>query len=732
MRQRYSRAVRRTAPRVAATRPGVAAEGYWLDEDRFYFLAERFDPALGRLVEVPSIAHAQAQRVEEGSPLHGVLEEAKPALERPALYSPDGRYACFIKGHDLWLKDRSSGAERPLTSDGATHHAYGQESESCLAVLSYRQRPYPIGLWSKDSQWLLTHRIDERGLPELTLVRHAPPEGGRPVLHRYKFPIPGDPMPMATYVAIHVPSGRRVSFDDFPAPVLAYSPLSSFYGMGWFDGEETGWFLRLDRYSWNADLICLDLARGTGRIVLSETVSEGYLEFHQSMVGKPNVRTLSDTGEVIWFSERDGWGHLYLYDAATGTLKNRITQGEWLVRDLVHVDEGTRKVLFTACGVDPATDPARRSVCSINLDGSGFEVLLAHDGDLALARTDPGGLPQDSPLYPSYVQPGVAPGGRFAAVRYSSFERGDVTQIVDLRSREGFPIASAPPVAGEAPARPFSALAADGVTRLHGVMCFPFDFDERRRYPLIDYIYPGPHVAHQPQSFTSMKVAFASALAELGFVTIMLDTRGMPFRSRALHQMGYGQFLEPQLADHDAVVRQLCAHHAFLDGDRIGIVGYSAGGAAAARALFDYGSTFKVGVSVCGNHDNDVFAAMWSDKYRGPGPGERWAEQANTTAAHRLDGKLLLISGDMDDNVPVSQTLALADALIRANRNFDLLIVPNEGHDLLMTNGYVQRRVWDYFVRHLLGETPPASFDLRFERHEVDQFEKSFWRELRW
>jgi dipeptidyl aminopeptidase/acylaminoacyl peptidase len=463
--------------------------------------------------------------------------------------------------------------------------------------------------------------------------------------------------------------------------------------------------------------------------VLKEEVAAGHIELHPILSAAPNVCTLARSNEIIWYSERDGWGHLYLYDATTGALLNRITRGEWLVREIVHVDEVERRILFTACGVNPQADPVHRSLCSIRFDGSEFKVVLSHDGDLFVPRTQPSA--QDSALRARVGQSGVSPGGRFCAVRYMSVPRGNRTEIVDLRTRRALTIGSALPLPREVVPLAFTALAADGVTRLHGVLFFPSDFDSTQRYPLIDCIYPGPQVTQQPQSFRSAWEAHARALAELGFITLMLDTRGMPFRSRAIHQSGYGELLEPQLADHAAVVRELCKRHAYLDGDRVGMFGQSGGGAATARALFDYGDLFKVGVSVCGNHDSTLNIATWSDKYRGPPDPARWAQQGNGAVAHKLNGKLLLISGDMDENVHVSQTLALADALIRANRDFDLLIVPNEGHQVLTSSPYAMRRMWDYFVRHLLHATPPENFEIRFQPHELICMKRSALREAR-
>jgi dipeptidyl-peptidase-4 len=776
MLRRYSRAVRLTAPKIVAETPDVAEEGYWIDNNLFFFLAERIEPTLGRMVAIPSIADCEADSMEEIISLEALagllfdqsdqplgLEElssaefdmpnrdtlgvsvrghdylidrhqrcvimARASLDVSALYSPDGRYACFVKGYNLWLKQRDTGAEWPLTTNGTAHHSYAQQSETSLSAVSYRQHPSPVGLWSPDSSWILTHRIDERSLPELALIENAPPGGGRPVLHTYKYPMPGDPLPIATYVAIHIASGRVITFDDFLAPVMAFSPFM--LRMAWFDGCDRAYFIRFDRYFKRADLVSLDLTQGTGRIVLSETVASGYLDLHPFILATPNVRTLRASSEIIWFSERDGWGHLYLYDGSTGVLKNQITSGDWLVRDIVHVNEAQRKLLFLAGGIDPKDDPARRWLCSVNLDGSGFEILLNHDGDIFLPKTEPCGLVQDRPFRPSNASPGVSPDSRFAIVRYESVDRGSLAEIIELRSRRGFPIASARPTPDEVPARHFTAKAADNLTCLHGVMFLPPNFDESRQYPLIDCIYPGPQRSHQPQSFHAVSSALPNALAELGFITVMFDTRGMPICSRALHQVGYGALLEPQLADHVSVVRQLCERLSFIDGDRVGMIGWSGGGFATARALFDCGEIFKVGVAACGNHDPRFYTAMWSDKYRGAHGGETWGGQASGASAHKLNGKLLLISGDMDENVHVSHTLSLADALIRANKDFDLLIVPNADHNVLIVNGYVQRRVWDYFVRNLLGETPPQNFEIKFEPRELARLEKRLAREYR-
>jgi dipeptidyl-peptidase-4 len=764
IRERYARAVHLTAPKIAAESLGAAVEGYWLDSSHFYFLAERIEPSLDRILSVPSLVDCETGNVHAVVPLDDMCDwlasfskepmdlealssarfdmpsrntlavsvrgrhylvdihqrrvtEATTVGEKPSLFSPDGVYSCFIKGHDLWLRERTGGVECAMTTDGQPQCAYGQRSETGLSAVSYRASPTPVGLWSPDSQWFLTHQIDERTLPELSLIQHAPDSGARPILHSFRYAMPGDPLPIATYVAIHASSGRIHRFDDVPVPHVL--PFAAFSQSAWFGGLNEAWLLKTDRYFKHVDLIRLDLQEGTSRVVMSESASSGYLDIHTVAGMKPKIRTLLQTDEIIWFSEANGWGHLYLYDSLTGNIKNQITCGEWLVRDIVHIDEARRKVLFLAGGIDRRDDPARRSLCSVNFDGSNFEVMLSHDGDISLPATAQCGLSQDRCFRPPDAQAGVSPDGRRCAVQYHSVDRGNRTEILEWNAKPRIVIAAS--AAERLHVRHFTAPAADGVTLLHGVIFLPSDFNDTHSYPLIDCIYPGPQMAWQPQSFRTFYSAQALALSELGCIALMVDTRGSPIASRRFHQVGYGELLEPQLADHAAVVRHLCERFAFIDGDRVGIIGQSGGGAAAARAMFDYGDVFKVGVSVCGDHDATFYTTQWSDKYRGPDRRDSWGAQANSAAAYKLQGKLLLVSGDMDENVHVSQTLALVDALIRANREFDLLIVPNGNHAVLLTSAYTQRRVWDYFVRHLFGGTPPVNFDLQFSAHELER-----------
>lgn len=761
---RYERAAGFVSPAGLLSIGGLLTDGYWIDDRRFFYtvtaggdagpaslqpmLADLGSGVIRSVLDVRVLkdvlsrcSDLEAASIDLGRArfdmpdadtlvvtLKGVayhidvdgpkLIKAERLEATPALYSPDGRFAAFLKDYSVWARDRATGVTERLTGVGEALFAFGYPLESGIAPVSGRRGPAPSGLWSPNSRWFATHRVDERRLPATGIVQNAPEGGSRPVVHTFVSTDPDEYPPLVEFSLVEVESGRSLVAQVNRVIPQVMSPFAM--RQCWFAGEAF-YFVAFDRFSCEVSLVELSLSTGAERVVLTERAQEGWLDLHPTFGGEPLVRVLAASNEVIWVSDRAGRAHLYLHDLRTGELKASITHGDWVVREIVHVDEANRKVLFLASGFEGDEDAAYRSLCTADLNGGGFRRLVVRNGDLVVAP-DPVFAPaQDKPFRPSYAPVGASSDGSSVFAWLFRVDAPTQAILIDLATGRELVLATADVGAHwNAPRpRPFVAIASDGVTTLHGAMYLPSDFSEDQSYPVVDFIYPGPQQSPYVRRFPSGTSVLLQSVAELGMVGVVIESRGAPGRTRAFHQAGRGHLTEPQLSDHVAVLKQLCDRHSFLEPDRIGIFGQSGGGYATARALFDYPDVFKAGVSVCGNHDSRNYIAYWLNKYGGrPGTPER-DEQANTALAGKLQGDLFLIHGDMDENVHVGHTLALSAALIAAGKPFDQLIVPNAGHGVLMESAYVVQRLWDYFARHLLGAAPPADFVLRYRREDM-------------
>jgi len=760
----YDRA-RAVLPHVLAPQlTGNVTEAYWIDDHRlFYTVSQRVD--CGAILLRPMIANAQSGSsasaiafddllellpnqsgkmlalsdlagatydMPSGDRLVATLSGAAYhiALDRhaliaiepldplPALYSPDGHNAAFLKDDTVWLRDRATGIERRLFPDGEPLYRFGHPFEAGAAPLAGRRYPVPQGLWSADSAWFVTHRIDERHLPDGGLVEHAPANGGRPIVHRYKVSLAGDPLPRVEFIAVHVATGRIVSAADEPTIPQAFSPFQ--FRNCWF-ADGYFYYLTHDRFCATIGLMELDLQTGALRRVIEEQAGSGWLDTSASLGGQPLIRVLPASSELIWYSEADGFGHLYLHDLRTGARKNRIMQGAWMVREIVQVDEQARRILYLANGTEGARDPALRRLYAIDFDGTENAKVLACEEDIGIRPDVVAGAEQTRPHRPSYASSGISPNGRYAFASLGAANVPTRAIVADLKARRNLTLAESDIDRFWHAPKPqlFEALASDGITKLYGALYLPSDFDANGSYPLVDYIYPGPQTNWFQRRFPTPDALLLQSVAELGMVGVIVESRGLPLRGRAFHQSGCGSLHEPQLGDHAAVVSQLCARYPFLDRNRIGIFGQSGGGHAAARALFDYPEVFKAGVSICGNHDCRNYISFWIDKYGGrPGTPARDA-QSNLDAAARLQGQLLLVHGDMDDNVHVGQTLALGARLSEAGKRFRQLIVPGAGHGVIFESAAAITAMWDFFADHLLDAAPPKDFALRFDLSEA-------------
>ncbi len=693
--ERYARAERFLEPSIHRLVRGARPAPHWMAGgdgapvavDAFWYERQAAGGARQVLVE------PFAGRASEG------FDPPSPAqVPGTALRSPDGRYDLIRTGHDLTVVEVASGARRPLTTGGAPDLGYGVSPASSLtsvtAARTGEHQP-PVAIWSPDSTRVLTHLLDERSVPELPLVQHVPADGWRPRLWNARVPFVGDALAGAQLVALDVESGARQPLGE-PLHVQFFSPLE--LGWVWWDASgETVWLLREERGARALHLERVDAQSGSVTRVLSEAGSE-YVE--PSAILPWTNWTQVHLDEVCWLSERDGWAHIYVHDAHTGKLRRQLTSGDWCVLEIRRIDaEGY--VYFVASGREPASDPYDRVLYRVPLTGGTIDRLTPESADHTVTFAPSGACFVDT-----FSRPDRAPVTRVRA--------SDGRLLIELETADLSGLTGSGWVAPER----IRVTAGDGATELFGTLFFPSDFDPSVKYPLIDSLYPGPQLIRSPTSFAVESTDphewpsmwDAQALAELGAIVMTLDGRGTPLRSKAFHHFSYGRLQAGgELDDHVSAIAQLAAKRPYLDTTRVGVIGHSAGGYAAVRAMLLHPETFTVGVASSGPHDLRGYLAYWGEKYQGPPDDPSYGAQSNAALAERLAGRLLLIHGDLDDNVHPASTLRLVSALIAANRDFDLLIMPNQNHECYRDPYYI-RRVWDHFVRHLLGATPPVGY----------------------
>jgi dipeptidyl aminopeptidase/acylaminoacyl peptidase len=482
---------------------------------------------------------------------------------------------------------------------------------------------------------------------------------------------------------------------------------SAWWTVRWSGNGDRLYFTHATRGPKRVQLMVADAATGETRILARDSAAS-FVELNVDNSEPPNWRVVNGGADVLWFSQRDGWGHIYRF-GADGALKNRVTSGSWAVATIQHVDERNGRIWFTARGREPGRDPYFRHLYAANVDGSGLTLLTPEDADHWIRFSPDGRFFVDT--YSTVNTPPVTVLKRADGRLIRTLEEGDAARLA---------------ATGWKPGEPFRVKARDGVTDLHGVMWKPTDFDSTKSYPIIDHIYPGPQIIATPKRFFPSNEAglvYATfgqvqALAELGFIVIHVDAMGTPYRSKAFLDTWYGDMSDNGIPDHIGAIRQLAARHRWIDIDRVGIFGHSGGGFASTDAILRWPDFFKVAFSTSGNHDNRTYQHHWGEKYQGllerdtVRGVDNYESQANYLRAANLRGHLFLVHGDMDDNVLPASTLRMADALIRANKDFDLLILPDGDHSISQ-DPYVLRRMWDHFVRHLLGREPPADYTIQ-------------------
>lgn len=633
----------------------------------------------------------------------GQISNGSIAASDKEFLSPNGLWAAYIKSDNLWVRNTKTNKHIQLTFDGQPEYGYGTNNAGWI------QDEKPVLLWSPASDKIATFRQDSRGVKEMYLYNT---QVGHVKLKAWKYPLPGDSLIFRVHrVIIHITPSPRLVRLDIPADPQRSTITDHIAGR---DGEllDAEWsedgsvlaFVSSSRDHQIAQLRIADASTGAVRDVLREEV----VTYFESGKNKVNWHLLKESNEVVWFSERDNWGHLYLYDLTTGTLKNQITKGNWAVLQVLRIDNANRQIYFTGSNREEG-DPYYEYFYRINFDGSDLTNLTPESAHHSITLANDGRYFVDS--YSTPTTPPVSVIRDQSGKVVMELEKADASMLL---------------AAGWVPPVPFTAKARDGETDLYGLMYKPSNFNPDKQYPILNYLYPGPQTGSVGSRAFSPSRADKQAIAELGFVVVEVDAMGTPGRSKSFHDAYYGNMGDNGLPDQVTVIQQLAAQNPWMDINRVGIWGHSGGGFASTGGILRYPDFYKVAVSSAGNHDNRNYEDDWGEKWHGllvPDPsdttrierevgkskGDNYDRQANQLLAGNLKGKLLIAHGMMDDNVHPSNTLLVVDALIAADKDFDMVVIPNARHGFSQSRFFMKKR-WDYFVKHLKGEEPPADF----------------------
>ncbi|WP_210464368.1 S9 family peptidase [Rufibacter roseolus] len=656
-------------------------------------LAKELSAALGKTLDSYNLPFTEITFVEDGKAMEFVAEGTKwrtnlgsyklqnlgKAEEQNNRYwgdrwsdqgnkpvlSPDKQWEALIKNHNVYIRSvKDKKVEHQLSFDGSAGEYYSSFLE-----------------WSPDSKKLATNRVRANKEHLLYLIESSPLDQLQPKLHTRNYLKPGDALPQRAPQLFLVEEKRQVAVDP------------SLFGVGQqYDLSNPSW--RKDGRAFTVEynqrghqaykVLEVDAASGKVRDLIKEE-NKTFIDYS----GKKFRQDVADGREIIWASERDGWNHLYLIDGATGQVKNQITKGDWVVREVVHVDEKNRSILFEGSGREAGQDPYLVQYYRVNFDGSGLTALTKEDAHHT------GTFSSDFKYFvDNYSRVDSPP---VAVLRSAT----DGKVVMELEKAD----ASELPKSGWKAPEVFTAKGRDGQTDIWGIVVRPTNFDPAKTYPVIEYIYAGPHSAFVPKTFNS-GARHMQELAELGFVVVQIDGMGTSNRSKAFQDVAWKNIKDAGFPDRIAWMKAAAQKYPSLDLSRVGIYGTSAGGQSSAGALLFHPEFYKVAVSSAGCHDNRMDKMWWNEQWMGFPIGPEYAASSNVVNAHKLQGKLMLILGELDDNVDPASTLQLVDALIKANKNFDFLMVPGMGHSSGGEYGEHKRR--DFFVKHLLGIDPPA------------------------
>lgn len=601
------------------------------------------------------------ERGNVGAPRNDYWGKVNEEREGQPAISPDKKLSAFVKDNNLYVKDLATGNEKAVSTDGTKDEYYS-------AYL----------FWSPDSRKIAVMRIRTAVIPKLYLIESSPTDQLKPKLQTRDYVRPGDELPFRTPVIFDVETGAR----QIGSTQLCGSQMD-LRGFEWFSDSKSVMFEYNKRGHKVYRVLEMSVATGEVKTLIEET-SNTFVNYNRYF-----KKLINNEKEIIWMSERDNHNHLYIYDRATAKVKSQITRGEWYVRDIVNVDEKKREIIFSANGMVPNEDPYLVRYYSIRFDGTKLTCLTPEEGMHQAWFSD------DKKFFVDvYSMVNKAP---VAVLRNAKdgkimlpLEKADISQLLK---------------AGWVAPEPFVAKGRDGRTDIWGIIQRPTNFDPTKKYPVIEYIYAGPGSHYVPKTFIPFNRNM-SAIAELGFIVIQLDGMGTSFRSKTFEDVCYKNLKDAGFPDRIAWTKAAAAKYPYMDVDRVGIFGASAGGQEAMGAVLFHPEHYKAAYSSCGCHDNRMDKIWWNEQWMSYPIDKSYEESSNVVNAHLLTRPLMLVVGELDDNVDPASTYQVCNALIKANKDFELIVLPGVGHT--MGNDYGEHKRYDFFVKNLMEVLPPS------------------------
>ncbi|MBO0355098.1 DPP IV N-terminal domain-containing protein [Muricauda ruestringensis] len=580
----------------------------------------------------------------------------------PPVMSPDSTMLAFIKNHNLYIKNTSTDEETRLSYDGAPGFFYSTYIK-----------------WSPDGKKIMAYKVRPGDERKIYFVESSPEDQFQPKLQSRDYLKPGDELPFKSPQLFLIGEKKHIQ-----VPTDEFGHQFGLNNIEWREDSSAFTFEYNQRGHQAYKVIAVDAITGAVKVLVNE-VSKTFIDYN----GKKYRYDIDDGKEIIWTSERDGWNHIYLYDGETGKVKRQLTKGEWVVRNVIHVDEENREVYFTASGMDKGQDPYFLHYFKVGFDGRNLTRFTKENGNHQLTFSED---------YEYYVD------------QYSRVDAPPVTllkssknakTLMQLQKADHSALLQEGWIAPEV----FTSKGRDGVTDIWGVIIRPTSFDPNKTYPVIEYIYAGPHSSFVPKDFRSYYWSMSS-LAELGFIVVQIDGMGTSNRSKAFHDVCWKNLKDGGFPDRKIWIREAAKKYPYMDAENVGIFGTSAGGQNAAAALVFNSDFYDVAVSSCGCHDNRMDKIWWNEQFMGYPIGPHYAECSNVENAGQMGGDLMLILGEVDDNVDPASTMQFANALIKANKDFELVTIPGMGHS--SGGEFGERKRKDFFVKHLMDVDPPS------------------------